>query len=245
MKHIYQSIQIDRRSNLAYDIQIANQIRNKIMLHKFDKSLLNPKNLMALLDIDEKTIIKGLDRLVQSEVLAYDQNSDRYFVNYKEYTVIKGNKAISYLDLMRNLKQRPKIKTINCEEVICDQKLSNQTLLETGTKLYKQLRLYYGDDYPRYYTKTYFTKKFIEQNNISIDDLAHQSYVQLLNEHHMAYQTKRMIKSIYLPDDVNKLLNQPMKTAGLSSRETHYDQDGNIIIFSFVYMNMNYALKVI
>jgi len=245
MKHIYSSITLDRRSNIDFETQIANELRNKIMLNKLDPDLLNVSHLSSLLKVDEKTVENGFDILVDSEVLSYDKKTKKYYLNYKEYTIIENNQAISYHELMKKLNQKPSVKTLSTKEVICDEFLSHETGFHVGDKLFHQVRLYYGDHYPKYYTNTYISKKCMDKYQLSIKEIEKTSYIKILNNHHITFKSNRILKGIRLPDDVNDYLNQPHGTAGLSSFETHVDQDGEIIIFSFVYMNMNYALKVI
>ena len=146
---------------------------------------------------------------------------------------------------MKKLKQKPSVKTIFTKEVICDEFLSHKTGFNIGDMLIHQLRLYYGDYYPKYYTNTYISKKCMDKHHLSIKDIEKSSYIKILNDHNITFKSKRILKGIKLPDEVNDYLNQPHGTAGLSSFETHVDDDGEILIFSFVYMNMNYALKVI
>ncbi len=245
MKHIYSSVTLDRRSNVDFETQIANELRNKIMLNKLDPKLLDASYLASILNIDEKTVINGFNKLVSGEVLSFDRKTKSYYVNYKEFTIIDNNQAITYHDLMKKLNQKPSVKTIFTKEVVCDEFISHKTGFNMGEKLIHQVRLYYGDHYPKYYTKTYFSKKFMEKYQFKIQNIEKTSYIKVLKEHNITFKSKRILKGVKLPDEVNDYLNQPHGTAGLSSFETHVDQNGEIIIFSFVYMNMNYALKVI
>lgn len=245
MRTIYTPFVIDRRSSVPYDEQISNQLRDKIMLNKLDPTLLDIDYLSSILNVDQETVVKGMERLVEHEVLAIDKKTHKYYVNYGEYTIIKDDKVISYHQLMRKLRQKPSIKIIKEEQIICDQALSNISQIDIDSCLYKQTRLYFGDHFPKYYTETFFTQNFFDLSHLSEEDIANKSYIKLLEDEHIPYKSLRVLKSVDLPDHVNDLLNQPHLTAGLSSRETHYDKNGNILVFSIVYMNMNYALKVI
>ena len=89
MKHIYSSVTLDRRSNVDFETQIANELRNKVMLNKLDPKLLNVSYLASVLNIDEKTVKNGFNKLVDSEVLSFDKKQKHILLIIRNIQLLK------------------------------------------------------------------------------------------------------------------------------------------------------------
>ncbi len=212
-------IVIDRRSNKDFSIQIYEKIKKAILLHQFSDEILNYEKLSKQLNVEKEVVIKAFDILVEEGVFIKCEKG-RYCNVYREVLAFNEEYTGSLIKHIENQNLKLSVDLLENKSLIVNEKLASELKFGVNQHLINQVRVYYGDNYPKAYLNVYFDKKYEE----NFKDLENELLDSLsFKENNL--KIKRIVKSIILPDKINHYLNQPKKTAGIKLLEYVYDNE--------------------
>ncbi len=243
MKDILDEIIIDKRSTVPEYIQLSEQIKHIITMHKEDERLIDMKLLQEKFELDANIIKQALDRLVGHDYLDYRKYEYKYYYKYLELAMIKNQKFSSLLNVILKMNQKPTLKISNTEHHTIDEKLAQRTSFPIGTKVVCDHRIYYGNDVPKAFAYVFYTQEIYELHKDKLNK-EHPEYLVLTKKDVEELPFNRHVKAVQFPKEINILLTQEPKSGGFLSVEHYYDQDNNLRIYVETYLNLNFGITL-
>lgn len=230
--NILDLITIDRRSTIEYDIQLKESIKALILDQTFyyNSALPSYNELADHLNIDKKIVLSTYNQLTEERYIKKD-NAGTYKISFFELTNYFFDRNVTVYDAIIALNLKPSIKCIK-EEVI---ELDKETVMKMGfdtTKSNKFLyiyRIYLGDNQPIMVLENYLPLYIFEDiDKIFVGDEPLDAF---LGEHYgiNAKISKRITKSVNLPQDIANHLNVRKNAASIQSTNQIFDKFGRLI----------------
>lgn len=228
---------IDNRSTVLEYVQIAQQIKKEIVNQSLlEKDIETPKIFSNKYKINIEIVDAAFEMLLNERVLK--KNSKNKYYNAYEQRIYFTDKGVSSVEFIQSINMEPKVLIFSEEEITINQKESKKTKFDIGTKVIKQERIFYGNDIPIIYAIVYYRK---EDRNLFND--IYISVSKSLGTKYTNLKNPRVIRSLTLPNNINKILNQPTKMIGITIAE-NISSEGVELYFGEFYYNRYYTIKI-
>ena len=225
-------ITIDRRSTIEYDTQLKESIKALILDQTFyyNTALPSELELAKHLNIDKKVVVSTYQQLTDERYIKKD-SAGVFKISFFELTNYFFDRNVTVYDAIISLNLKPSIKCIT-EKVI---DLDEGTIIKMGfdvNQSHKYLyiyRIYMGDNQPIMVLENYlplYIFKDIEKIFVGdepLDDFLGKQYG--IN----AKVSKRIMKSVNLPQEIANYLNVRKNAASIQSTNHIYDKFGRLI----------------
>lgn len=190
----------------AVKIDLLNRINTGEF--KCGDKLPSESELVAIYNVSRITIRKALEELVADRVVYRVQGKGTFVQNTAEAKETKYRKSVSSCsNLLRSFHMTPTRRIINRKVVSCPEDVAQRLNLVPGSQVLLYERIYYGDDDPAIYGKSYIALDHLP--DFDKFDLAELSMVQIIEEkyHKRIYKFDRKLRAISAPNDIAKKLN--------------------------------------
>lgn len=228
---------IDNRSKVLEHLQIATLIKKYIVNQMLEEShFKTPKIFAKIYNINLSIVLDAFESLVNEHVFKVDGNGNYY--NAYEQRLNFITEGVSSVEFIQSIQMKPKVEIVLEENIIITEKNYLKTNFPIGEKIIKQTRLFKGDDIPVIYAFVYF----LEKDKNLFEDI-YVSMKKSLEKKYSSLRNIRIISSVTMPNNINKILNQPQKMVGTLIKET-IDNDGHQLYYGEFYYNRYYTIKL-
>lgn len=229
--NMLEMINIDRRSTVHYDLQIKESIKALILDQTFYYHLVlpTPIQLAKHLNIPEKTVVSAYKHLTKERFI--EKSQAQYRVSFFELTNNFFIHNVTVYDAIIALGLKPSINCIEKRVMTLDEK----TIKEMGFDAKKDHRYFYinrvylGDNQPIMILENYLPLYIFP--GIDEDFEGDEPLNAYLEEHYQlaAQVSKRVTKSVNLPQKLAQLLNERKHAASIQSTNRIYDKYDRLI----------------
>ena len=175
---------------------------------KCGDKLPSESELVNIYHVSRITIRKALEELVADRVVYRVQGKGTFVQNTTESKESRYRESIgSCSNLIRSFHMIPTRRIINRKVVPCPADVAQRLSLAAGTPVLLYERVYYGDDDPAIYGKSYIALEHLPE--FEKYDLAELSMVQIIEEkyHKQIYKFDRKLRAFSAPNDIAKKLH--------------------------------------
>lgn len=228
---------IDNRSTVLEYLQIARQIKRSIVNQTLLEShIKTPKTFSKNYDVDLKIVEQAFNELVKEHVFKIDSNNNYY--NAYEQRLFFTPEGVSSVDFIKSISLTPSVKIMSEEVIAINEENSLKTSFPLNTQVIKQERIFYGDDIPIICATLYYKKA---DEKIYSDH--YRSMKESLKLKYLKIGTIRNITSTTLPNNINKILNQPANMIGTVIKEI-LSGDDEVVYYGEFYYNRYYTIRI-
>lgn len=182
---------------------------NRVNTQEFKSGDMLPSEteLMKQYNVSRITVRKALDELVKDGIIYRVQGKGTFVRDMTQVTESKYRNCVSCSDLLRSFHLQPSRRVVCRELVDCPADVAQRLKIETGDQVLLYERIYYGDDTPAIYGKSY-----IALNNLpgfENIDLAESSMVRIVeNDYHkQIHKFDRKVRAVSATNDLAKKLH--------------------------------------
>jgi|GEM_PF-1329311 len=232
--NLLETIAIDRRSRVSYDLQIKDRLKAYILDQKlyYKTNLPSPKELAFKLQIKERYVLSAYQQLEEERYIIQEDSGD-YKVEYFELANYFFDRNTAIYDAIEALGLSPSIDCIEKKVVV----LSKEQVEDLGfepskeNKFFYINRIYLGDKQPIMLLENYLPLSIF--HNIDQDFVGDEPLDAYLKEKYglKAQISKRKIKAVNLPKSMSKHLKERPNVASIQSTNKVYDHLGRLIDF--------------
>lgn len=190
----------------AVKIDLLNRINTGEF--KCGDKLPSESELMSIYNVSRITIRKALEELVADRVVYRVQGKGTFVQSTAETKETKYRKSVSSCSsLLRSFNMTPTRRIINRKVVPCPESVAQRLNLLPDSPVLLYERIYYGDDDPAIYGKSYIALEHLP--DFDKFDLAELSMVQIIEEKYykQIYKFDRKLRAISAPNDIAKKLH--------------------------------------
>jgi len=242
-REILLGVKVDRRYGVALDIQVAQSLRTLIMnnaLH-FNEELPEPEQIASWLDVSVKDVESAYRILIKEKALTLRNNI--YQVSYFEVANRFHQHLVTLSDALAQMNMKPRIDTLICEPLVCNEKLAKESGFAVGESLLRLKRVYYGDDIPLISYDAYLPLQLFPNLQHTIVD--NTPYYPILTSHYgqTIAVSNRLMKVKILPKNEMKLFNVPNVSAAYHVVSHLYNREGVLLEYATSFSSPTYYFQ--
>ncbi len=217
-------------------LQFCERIRKMILNEEFvyGQALPSERELSAQYGIDRKTIRKAMDLLVDEDMLIRLQGKGTFIK--KPAIKYSMEKLVGFTRLLEQEGIKVKSKIISLNKETAGYRLSKIFQIDREAKLYKMIRIRYGDDEPIAYEKTFILDGLIP--NFDGIDFSIYSLYDLLEKNGIQIgEIKETVNAAAIPAVEANYLNMEPDSYTFLISDITYDTTGRVIEYNQAFTN--------
>lgn len=187
---------------------VKMDLLNRINTQEFKSGdkLPSEQELTQQYDVSRITIRKALEYLVQDGVIYRVQGKGSFVSDQSVENESRIRHSVSCSDLLRSFHLKPTRRVVQREVVPCPAEAAANLHLEEGTPVLLYERVYYGDDDPAIYGKSYISLEQLP--DFEKYDLAECSMVEIIEETYGKHICKlnRKLRAMSASNGISKRL---------------------------------------
>lgn len=187
---------------------VTMDLLNRINTQEFKSGDMLPSELELTQQygVSRITIRKSLEKLVQDGVIYRIQGKGSFVSDQSVKNEHRIRHSVSCSDLLRSFHLTPTRRVIQREVVPCPAEAAANLLLKEGTPVLLYERVYYGDDDPAIYGRSYISLEHL--NGFETYDLAESSMVKIIEEVYgkHIYKANRKLRAMSANNEISKRL---------------------------------------
>ena len=183
-------------------------LENRIHTQEFKIGDMLPSEsmLMKRYGVSRITVRKALEDLVQEGTIYRIQGKGTFVQDTSQSKEGKYRNCVSCSDLLRSFNLKPTRRVISREIIPCPEDVAERLRIKPGRQVLLYERIYYGDDDPAIYGKSYISLEHLP--GFEQYDLAESSMMRVIEEdyHQQVYKFDRKLRAVSATNEIAKKL---------------------------------------